>query len=130
MSPRIRPDLRFVVGVHLPRDLLASAEEVARRAGLPVADLLGDLAAERLPGAIAEAARDQLAQDAAAARRIVRGRKRLAIPDSANGSAPAVHRGTPNDFSSRPPSTLSIGASGRLMASTAHTKPDANGTSD
>ena len=130
MSPRIRSDLRFVVGVRLPRDLLASAEEEARRVGLPVADLLGDLAAERLPEAIAEAARDQLAQDAAAARRIVRGRKRLAIADSTNGSAPALHRGTSDDFSSRPPSPSmpSIRTSVRVSASTAHTKPDADGS--
>jgi len=100
VSPRIRSDLRFVVGVRLPRDLLASAEEEARRAGLPVADLLGDLAAERLPEAIAKAARDQLAQDAAAARRIVQRRKPAARLEasSTNGSAPAVHRGTPNDL--------------------------------
>jgi hypothetical protein len=133
VSPRIRPDLRFVVGVRLPRELVASAEEEAQRSGRPVADLLGDLAAERLPEAIAEAARDQLVRDAAAAQRIVRGQRRaerLDAAESTNGSAPAVHRGTPDDLSFPLPSTLSIGASGRPMASAAHMKPDVNDSPD
>ena len=100
MSPRIRQDLRFVVGVRLPRDLFAAAEKEARRSGRPIADVLGDLAAQRLPEAIAEAARDQLAQDAAAARRIVQRRKSTArlATGSTNDSAPAINRGTHNDF--------------------------------
>jgi hypothetical protein len=125
VSPRIRSDLRFVVGVRLPRDLLASAEEEARRSGRPVADVLGDLAAQRLPEALAEAARDQLAQDAAAARRIVQQRKSTArlATGSTNGSAPAINRGTPNDcfqassIGSIPARRLNKGTSSDAVAS-------------
>ena len=143
----MRSDGRIVTRTRLPEDVIVKAEVEAVARGVPLADHLGDVVAEELPGFIAEAVRAKLNRMGRLAAQIVGTGEavpvvlgRLAAEHTAahacpvetastNGSAPVL-RGTPNDFSSRPPSTLSIGASGRLMASTAHTKPDANGTSN
>jgi hypothetical protein len=52
---------RLTVRVLVPDDLLAEAQRLAAERGLDLAIVLGDLAAEALPDALAEAARHRLA---------------------------------------------------------------------
>jgi hypothetical protein len=112
----------------IPGELLAELERRSELTKEPVEMVAQRLIASVLPEALAEAARDAFGHLAAK-------------PDS---SAALTDHGTPekqgtqqpellgasDDFSSRPPSVPSVDVSVRLSASTAHTKPDANGTSD
>ena len=134
----IRPDHRVVVRPRLPVAAVEEAQRAADERGVPLADFLGDVVAGQLPETLAELAREkldrmgQLATEHTAAH-VCRDTPQLVAEDQfskRNAQQPKL-LGAPDDFSSRPPSMPSIaGASGRVVASTAHTKPDVNGTPD
>ena len=122
-------------------EILDALHEEALTRRVPPGRLLAEMLAEFLPVAAADRVRRQIAPGRPL--RVVSGDVSKSDDTPVCRDAPTDH-GTPekqgtqqpellgasDDSSSRRPSMPSIGASGRLMASTAHTKPDANGTSD
>jgi hypothetical protein len=113
----------------LDDDLIVEVKAEACRRGAPVADTLCDLLAAELPDALREVLAAHVAEDRSS--RNGHGSESQPVETaSTNGDAPAIARqGTPNEVS-RPPSTPTIDASGRLAASTARTEPDADGSFD
>jgi hypothetical protein len=82
----------------LDDDLIVEVEAEACRRGAPVADTLCDLLATELPDALREVLAAHVAEDRSSKRNGHRSESQPALPASVNGSAPAVHRGTLNDF--------------------------------
>jgi hypothetical protein len=69
----MRSDGRIVTRTRLPGEVIARAEAEATARGVPLADHLGDVVVEKLPGFIAEAVRARLAEVSGLAAEIVSG---------------------------------------------------------
>jgi len=94
-----RPDGRVVERVRLPVLLIEDVAREAERRGQSFEDVAGDLVAEALPEALREAAEALLAEGRASLTRNIPGlESQPALSASTNSSAPAVYRGTLNDF--------------------------------
>ena len=104
--------------IALPVDIVEEIERRAKAAGITPEAMARRLVAEELPYLVA----DLLGSDLPGQRG---SEPQLALPASTNDSAPAVHRGTVNDFDTVR-SSIGIDAPGRLAAaSTAQSDADA-----
>jgi len=102
----IRPDHRVVVRPRLPVAVVEEAQRAADERGVSLADFLGDVVAGQLPETLTELAREKLDRMGRLATEHTAAHICPVLPDSVNDSAPAIRRGTPNDFSQ----TSSIGS--------------------
>ena len=94
----IRSDHRIVVRPRLPVGAVDEAQRAADERGVPLADFLGDVVAGQLPETLAELAREKLDRMGRLAAEHTAAHGCPVEPTSTNGSAPAVYRGTLNDF--------------------------------